>query len=79
MPSTFSRRFSMASYSTNAAGGIDAAVSEKDTELYPARPRHRKGNTQDHIDMQRMGKRQELNRKFQFLSTVGFASYVLGT
>lgn len=26
-----------------------------------------------------MGKRQELQRKFQFLSTVGFASCVLGT
>lgn len=28
---------------------------------------------------QRMGKRQELQRKFQYLSTIGFASCVLGT
>ncbi|KAK3051882.1 hypothetical protein LTR09_006836 [Extremus antarcticus] len=80
MPSSpIFRRFSAHSKCTEDAADGDSASHTKDVELCPVTPRRRLSSTQDNIDRQRMGKRQELNRKFQFLSTVGFASCVLGT
>ncbi|KAI7161529.1 amino acid transporter [Hortaea werneckii] len=43
-----------------------------------SRPTIARGTTRDRIDMQRMGKKQELRRSFRQLSTISFTSCVMG-
>jgi hypothetical protein len=40
---------------------------------------YQSGNTQDHLDMARLGKKQEFKRNFSFLSTLGFISIYMAT
>ncbi|KAI7267547.1 hypothetical protein KC345_g7896 [Hortaea werneckii] len=42
-----------------------------------SRPTIARGTTRDRIDMQRMGKKQELRRSFRQLSTISFTSCVM--
>lgn len=57
------------------------SCSSDTNRLRLARPRASiaKGTIRDRIDMERMGKKQELQRNFRQLSTISFTSCVMGT
>ena len=68
MTDTIKQRFSTRPESPIRFRNVFDGEDEKDYD----------GNHNDKMDMQRMGKPQQLRRNFEMVSTIGFTSCVMG-